>query len=467
MEKIKDFFKNHYLDVFLIAIIFLFSELITYEFGLDELWNYIVSRNVAKNLILYKDISTITTPVSFMIMGQLLKISNTLQFYKVLETLVFGTCFTLIYTTLLKKADRVFSFFVTLIIIIINFCQPYVTYTLFCLIFSIIAFRIVTSEKIKENKYKVFASYLFVIILFTKQNIGFVMCLTAFICLLVSRKFKEYKNFILGMFSIGFIFLIYFCITGSLFEFFDLCFLSIFSFSGSNGVVRTDALVIFFGIMNLVLLVTDLIEIKKEKINPLVIAIILGLETNLYPIFDLEHLVIPTSFLLLVLIYLHKEKIEIKVKSLKIVLIFLILTIISLFTLKYVESLKNVKNTNIKTIGKVTTDFNLDVFKEYIDSFLEGYNIEDIRFCTYNSPLYYIFYDRYDKYYPIMCNGNFGSKDIIETIKEDLDNGKYIVIDEEDFLEGNSWQFPKQILPYLEENATLLKQEDFLRIYGK
>ena len=52
---------------------------------MDEIWNFVNSRNISNGLIPYKDFNLITTPLNFILNSFLLKFNETLFCYRIIE----------------------------------------------------------------------------------------------------------------------------------------------------------------------------------------------------------------------------------------------------------------------------------------------------------------------------------------------------------------------------------------------
>ena len=89
-EKIKAISKDFILFIFIAVMVFSIIAINPIS-NLDEIWNYNTARAIAQNLIPYKDISMITTPLLPMITALFLKlIANEVIVSRVLASVLWG-----------------------------------------------------------------------------------------------------------------------------------------------------------------------------------------------------------------------------------------------------------------------------------------------------------------------------------------------------------------------------------------
>lgn len=102
----KKFFKKEYIFIIFVFAFVLSTILLNPLGDLDEIWNYNVARNIAKGLIPYKDISTITTPFLPMLNSLFLKFfADELIVMRVLASALITAIVYTIYK-ILKKSNR-------------------------------------------------------------------------------------------------------------------------------------------------------------------------------------------------------------------------------------------------------------------------------------------------------------------------------------------------------------------------
>ena len=132
----KKFFKKEYIFIIFVFAFVLSTILINPLGDLDEIWNYNVARNIAKGLIPYKDISTITTPFLPMLNSLFLKFfADELIVMRVLASALITAIVYTIYKILKKVTGEsnisIIAAFMFLLLLRKNYCIDYNYMTLF------------------------------------------------------------------------------------------------------------------------------------------------------------------------------------------------------------------------------------------------------------------------------------------------------------------------------------------------
>ena len=132
----KKFFKKEYIFIIFVFAFVLSTILLNPLGDLDEIWNYNVARNIAKGLIPYKDISTITTPFLPMLNSLFLKFfADELIVMRVLASALITAIVYTIYKILKKVTGEsnisIIVAFMFLLLLRKNYCIDYNYMTLF------------------------------------------------------------------------------------------------------------------------------------------------------------------------------------------------------------------------------------------------------------------------------------------------------------------------------------------------
>jgi len=296
----KKFFKKEYIFIIFVFAFVLSTILINPLGDLDEIWNYNVARNIAKGLIPYKDISTITTPFLPMLNSLFLKFfADELIVMRVLaSTLITAIVYT-IYKILKKVTGEInisiIAAFMFLLLLRKNYCIDYNYMTLFlAFLLAYLELRNNSSirnkdetrlenNKTKNNKkeidkkeivHEILQGVLAGLAVCTKQSVGFFIAIATVIFPVTQRStLKKMGLRTSGMAIPGILLIIYFTVTGAWSEFFSYAVKGISTFSNSipykmlykeNNIIevlaRTLPVVIVF-----IIIITIIFLIKNYK----------------------------------------------------------------------------------------------------------------------------------------------------------------------------------------------------------
>ena len=183
----------YFTTIFVFA--FVLSTILLNPLGdLDEIWNYNVARNIAKGLIPYKDISTITTPLMPMINSIFLKIfGDELIVMRVLAAIL-GTSILYTIFKLFKKLTNEVN-----ISLIITFSIGLLLQDIYCIDYNYLVLfitLIITYLELKNKKNntkfkEMLQGVLAGLAICTKQSTGFFVAIAVIIYPLTKIKQKE------------------------------------------------------------------------------------------------------------------------------------------------------------------------------------------------------------------------------------------------------------------------------------
>ncbi len=500
----KIWIKQYYKDIlFFIALIIVISSVILPKSlnDLDEIWNYSFAKNIADNLVPYKDFNMVPTPLLPLICGFFLKIlGDELIVMRLLAILLISFLFFISYLILKKlKVNQVFAILASFFIFLLlkdYICIDY-NFALLCVTLLIIYIEIIYFQK--NNNYFERSKWFYfwigilsgICILF-KQTTGiFVSLVTVFYPILLLNNKSELKKYlktslfkILGIAIPVILLFIYLLLNNALYDFIDYTILGIKTFTNSipytslieSSNIAIKLLSIFMPIF--ILVIGIYILIKKERtlfnfycygIASLVVA---------FPISDNIHFLIGVfpfiillsyfSFIILkfILSKLQNKKVYYFIKEMSkcTVLLFLVYYLIYSFTpiasyfsdtSKY-HSIEHYKLIPISEslLNKINT----------IDDYILSQN-NKVYILDAEASIYMISINQYNKNYNLFNRGNLGSKGelgIIEEIKN-FEPGTKLLIRNNNY--SKNWQTPMDVINYIESNLTKVDEVSIFDVY--
>ena len=461
--------------------------------NLDELWNYNIAKQIAGGLVVYKDISLITTPLVPVISSLFLKlIADELIVFRVLNGILALAIFVMSFLILRRLTKKTsISLLCTMVIVFLYY--PFITMdynygTL--LIFLIIEYLIV--RKFDEEKFKTRIGYnlligiLLGLSILSKQTIGLIISVFTLLVPIIRLNKKEdlkvaLKNIlwrILGLLIPIAIFIIYLLATGSFNDFLSYCIEGVRHFNNSisyfklfeNKNVWTKALSIIMPALMLILVIINAVKIlKKKKDKNLLVLTWLSIPMlfAMYPIADDAHFYVGILPLMITILYLLGS-VDFKVGKVENALItsITVFAILLISFMAYKEFLnyyyqeKNIELEHYKYLHIEDYLINRSIELENYRKEYKEKNI-DVYILNADASAYHIPEDLYYKNYDMFNIGNLGKDGedgIIETIEND-NNSIYLVLNEK--LNPN-WQTPRKVIKYIREN---LKYKEDISIY--
>ena len=243
-EKIKAISKDFILFIFIAVMVFSIIAINPIS-NLDEIWNYNTARAITQNLIPYKDISMITTPLLPMITALFLKlIANEVIVSRVLASVLWGGVLFSIFKILklLIKEENTCLIITALFGLLFRDCYC-IDYNILSLMFSLIILYIelknIDKPHFENNKTDFLIGILAGLTVCTKQSIGAILAIIVvgykIIFVQNKKEFIEYLKTafkrIIGILIPIILVLIYLIVTNSLQDFINYAVLGISTFS--------------------------------------------------------------------------------------------------------------------------------------------------------------------------------------------------------------------------------------------
>ena len=431
------------LIIFISILILIISSVISTKLtGGDEIWNYSFSNNFLNGLIPYKDFNVIITPFSFIFTSIFLAIKNTLFTYRIMSILYYIIMLLLLDLVLTKlKIKDIWKYTSILIITLCLLGVGYVEYNFIQDIFILlIIYLLLINKNYKNKKLNIIIPILVGLTITNKQNTGVYIAIS-YLLLMFPKKIKDYKFVIKELLLICvpiLVLFLYLLINNALYDFIDMCVLGISTFKGGN----SNPSLIFILIVFLDFMIYTFIKNKKDISHR--ILFIFGISSMLvsYPIFDYNHVIIGLIIpIIYVVNHLNKKMIDIKYQWFLLVVPFLL--IISFININNYRNSYIIKDGVYKYIptDKIV-DENIKVISNYINN-----SDKKVFIITGDGAIYKISAGKYDKYFDLFNEGNFGYHGIKKV---------YNVIDNEDnlfMIDDNTliWTTPKEIVKHIKE----------------
>ena len=424
--------KYKYLIVFLILFIFNF---ITCFFSIsnnDLIWNYGFCYNFAKGLSMYRDYSMVITPLYPTIFGTIMKIlgNNTVIFY--LSNALMPTIILFLIYKNYRKA------FIEMILLLSFVNSP--NYNLLCILFLFVLYYL---EDKNKNDYLI--GFILGLTFLTKSS--FLVLTLASIYYI--KNFKKVLKRFVGFLIPNLIYIIYFYFNGTLLDYINLAFGSLFDFATKNADLS-------FGIIVFIISIIYLIRefYKKRDIK---ILYILLFQIMSYPIFNFVHILYSLIPLLFYIILNTNNKLYLKYN--KILCIFLICPILSAIFQNVFLDLSY--GTNALQYKKIES-------KYYNDSVLIKENVDDLEntyFIMYEAYYNKLLLDLPINKYDMLLQGNMGYDGENKVIDyfDSLPNGTQFIL----YKGFENGQASLKIYNHIRENYKFKKSFDKYVVYIK
>jgi hypothetical protein len=292
----------------------------------------------------------------------------------------------------------------------------------------------------KNNKLNIIIPILVGITITNKQNTGVYIAIS-YLLLMFPKKIKDYKFVIkqLLLICIPMILLfLYLLINNALYDFIDLCVLGMFTFKGGN----SNPSLIFILIVFLIFMIYTYIKNRKDKTYRLLF--IFGISNILvtYPILDYNHLIIGLIIpIIYVINHLDKKMSNIKYQWFLLVVPFLLT--ISIININNYRNSYIIKDGVYKYIATdKIVDENIKVISNYIIN-----SDKKVFIITSDGVVYKISAGKYDKYFDLFNEGNFGYYGLkkVNSIIDNEDN--LFMIDDNTLI----WTTPKEMVKHIKE----------------
>lgn len=509
-EKIKAISKDFILFIFIAVMVFSIIAINPIS-NLDEIWNYNTARAIAQNLIPYKDISMITTPLLPMITALFLKlIANEVIVSRVLASVLWGGVLFSIFKILklLIKEENTCLIIIALLGLLFRDCYC-IDYNILSLMFSLIILYIelknIDKPHFENNKTDFLIGILAGLTVCTKQSIGAILAIIVvgykIIFVQNKKEFIEYLKTafkrIIGILIPIILVLIYLIVTNSLQDFINYAVLGISTFSNKipyAQLMNNDKkeIQILSRIMPFILLAMAVLTIvlqnkkKKENIgnidNKILTMLIYSLSTIIimYPISDEIHFLIAGTITFIGLAYIlyllgitiyNKINLQSKKKIYKITSLMISIIAIAFIAVRGIENIteytKQEKNETIEHYKNIQISEYLQERINEIDIFILEQEKENkkVYILDAEAAIYMIPINNYNKNYDMFLKGNIGKdgqEGQIQKIKQKETNE--IILIRKRNLQSN-WQTPTEVVDYVRENLEFMGEVSIYEVY--
>ena len=509
-EKIKAISKDFILFIFIAVMVFSIIAINPIS-NLDEIWNYNTARAIAQNLIPYKDISMITTPLLPMITALFLKlIANEVIVSRVLASVLWGGVLFSIFKILklLIKEENTCLIITALLGLLFRDCYC-IDYNILSLMFSLIILYIelknIDKPHFENNKTDFLIGILAGLTVCTKQSIGAILAIIVvgykIIFVQNKKEFIEYLKIafkrIIGILIPMILVFIYLIATNSLQDFINYAVLGISTFSNKipyAQLMNNDKkeIQILSRIMPFILLAMAVLTIvlqnkkKKENIgnidNKILTMLIYSLSTIIimYPISDEIHFLIAGTITFIGLAYIlyllgitiyNKINLQSKKKIYKITSLMISIIAIAFIAVRGIENIteyiKQEKNETIEHYKNIQISEYLQERINEIDNFILEQEKENkkVYILDAEAAIYMIPINNYNKDYDMFLKGNIGKdgqEGQIQKIKQKETNE--IILIRKRNLQSN-WQTPTDVIDYVRENLEFTGEVSIYEVY--
>ena len=509
-EKIKAISKDFILFIFIAVMVFSIIAINPIS-NLDEIWNYNTARAITQNLIPYKDISMITTPLLPMITALFLKlIANEVIVSRVLASVLWGGVLFSIFKILklLIKEENTCLIITALFGLLFRDCYC-IDYNILSLMFSLIILYIelknIDKPHFENNKTDFLIGILAGLTVCTKQSIGAILAIIVvgykIIFVQNKKEFIEYLKTafkrIIGILIPIILVLIYLIVTNSLQDFINYAVLGISTFSNKipyAQLMNNDKkeIQILSRIMPFILLAMAVLTIvlqnkkKKENIgnidNKILTMLIYSLSTIIimYPISDEIHFLIAGTITFIGLAYIlyllgitiyNKINLQSKKKIYKITSLMISIIAIAFIAVRGIENIteyiKQEKNETIEHYKNIQISEYLQERINEIDNFIleQEKGNKKVYILDAEAAIYMIPINNYNKDYDMFLKGNIGKdgqEGQIQKIKQKETNE--IILIRKRNLQSN-WQTPTDVIDYVRENLEFTGEVIIYEVY--
>lgn len=509
-EKIKAISKDFILFIFIAVMVFSIIAINPIS-NLDEIWNYNTARAITQNLIPYKDISMITTPLLPMITALFLKlIANEVIVSRVLASVLWGGVLFSIFKILklLIKEENTCLIITALLGLLFRDCYC-IDYNILSLMFSLIILYIelknIDKPHFENNKTDFLIGILAGLTVCTKQSIGAILAIIVvgykIIFVQNKKEFIEYLKTafkrIIGILIPIILVLIYLIVTNSLQDFINYAVLGISTFSNKIPYAKLmnndkKEIQILSRIMPFILLAMAVLTIvlqnkkKKENIgnidNKILTMLIYSLSTIIimYPISDEIHFLIAGTITFIGLAYIlyllgiaiyNKINLQSKKKIYKITSLLISIILIAFIVVRGIENIteyiKQEKNETIEHYKNIQISKYLQERINEIDNFILEQEKENkkVYILDAEAAIYMIPINNYNKDYDMFLKGNIGKdgqEGQIQKIKQKETNE--IILIRKRNLQSN-WQTPTEVVNYVRENLEFMGEVSIYEVY--
>ena len=427
----------------------------TFRFGvLDELWQYDFCRAITMGYIPYKDFPFISMPLFYYIFAFPLLFSRTLFAYRVMTAVFFIAMLALMYFVIEKDTSAGYA--VSVCLFAARFIEL-ATYNMVMMFWGLCAYA---SLRIKDiGKQYFLVGFFSVLSTLTKQTSGGIMLIliSAFMvykAIKIDRKKSLILFYLSGIAVPCFVFLIYLLATSSFNDFWQCCFFGLFAFGGDNGAVYLEGTGLMIAVI-IAGITCDICLFLKKKDLSYCFHMLAGLAalSNIIPIVDYYHLVIPGIFFLIPIASVIKEYvpsfIHINLTPVICSMIMAIVIIVSFdtfispgFSIKWPE-LRMIPGTEDVAWYSEISDIN----SRYES---EG---KKVTVLSASAVTFSVMNGSFNPPFDMFLVGNFGTNDPMDYISDICSSSDSIILMPDDYITENP-QNPDGVYEYITSHCT-------------
>lgn len=418
----------------------------------DAIWNFGFSYAIARGEVPYVDFNMVVPPFSPFVYLIPFLFSHSYIVYLLFHSVLFVVLF-----CFLEKlfGNKVYLLLILLVFPLPSFLIPIIFpgYNfLLILLFTLLLYL----EKKKCNDYII--GILLGLCIFTKQSVGVFFVLPSLYYLFKDR--KKFLKRLLGIFGVCLVFLGYFLLSGSFFDFLNCCVLGMFDFQNKN---QSNFFTNFyFWLWFSLILVLIYFLIKKD--NKMFTGYLLSFSTISYPLFDHYHV----GLFLFVFCYFIFSRVPFSKRwltgfcfSFSFIIYFMLMMICHHFEIPHIASFPNFEMIKISE----ETEKKILLLSNYLNQ-NKGKNII---FLTNDAYFFKIIHNLDITYYDLLNYGNHGyhgTERLLQNIENEHD--AYFVLSSDEYQNISSDnQFNMDVVNYVINNYPLVEKEGDYEIYQK
>ena len=451
-EKIKQFLSNEYIikiGYYLLILLMILSKILNMKLSnMDEIWNFSNAKNIIDGLIPYRDFSIIVTPLSQYLNSIFLRLNPTLITFRIIYFLYYIVIVILLDKILDKlniKKYLKYLFILFFTMMLVSICFLDYNFIQFIIVILLIYLHLKNNEY-RNNIINIIIPFLSGLAILNKQSTGMVICIINILLLSLNKYYFKnnikknifFKQIYLTILPI-LLFILYLLVFNITYDFYDFAIVGLTTFS--NNYIDLS-LLIYFSL--LIIFITFLLFIYKRDNNYFILYFytIASLST-IIPIVDTVHALFAILLSLLCILYYINDKVK-NISNIYVWLIFPLLLIIIVNNINtYIHSSK----IEYGIYKNIVVDDSLKNALTEVDNYIINNN-KQVLILDYTSTLYNLNMGKYNKYFDLFMNGNFGVSGIKE-MKKIIDKDNQIILINN---ENINWQVPTEIIEYVKDN---------------
>ena len=417
--------------------------------NMDEIWNFSHARWVMLGLIPYKDISIIVTPLSIFLNSLFLRINSSLLMFRIIYL---GYYIVLIYLLdrlcdllNIKKLIK-YIFIFSMMLVLVDRCYLDYNFIQFILII-LLMYLSLKNKNYNNKKLNLVIPLITGVTILNKQSTGLIIAFVLILLTLINKfylkKDVSYQFIIKQMVLVlmpSVLFVIYLLLSHSFRAYYDLAIAGLTTFS--NKMLNSQlllSLILFYS----VILALFIINKKDDNLRIIFLYGLASLSV-VVPIVDMVHATLAIIIPVLFLVYLGSNKI----RNISVNYIYLLIPVIIFLMVNkvdlYIRADKIARGIYQYVPVKKTLKTSLDSVSNYLLT-AEG---QKAYILDHSAALFNLNVGRYNKYFDLFMNGNFGVKGRQE-IFDIIDNEEHIFLINPN---SNNWQLPDDIIAHVKEN---------------